>query len=164
MAYTDRQLRKYQEAGQLQGATNVSNAVVEVQRIHRRSRDFTKVGTENATTNVASTCMFTVRRKAQVSEVHYLTQTNVAGNATDYVFVTITKKNADGTNATTIASYNTHTSAQSTITDSIPAAFSIVGNSDSVLLAGDSLYYTVTKQGAGKTLAIGTITVDLEEV
>jgi len=163
MAYTDRQLRKFQEAGQLQGATNVANAVVEVQRMHRRSRDFAKVGTENAATNVATTLMYTVRRKTQTSEVLYLTGTNVAANATDYVYFTVTKKTA-GAAETLVASYNTHTSAQGAMTTDIPVVFSVVGNSDSIVAAGDTLHYTIGKVGAGKAVAIGTITFDGEEV
>lgn len=161
-SYTDREYLKMQQAGAL-GTTGASNAVTEVARAHRRSRDFMKTGTENAETNVAATLMFTVRRKTKVSEVLYLTGTNVVADTSHYLLFTVTKRTA-GAAGVTVATYNSHNSAQGSIVENVPAAFSVVGNADSVLAAGDTLHYAITKAGSGKALAIGTVTVDGEEV
>lgn len=160
-SYTDRELRKQQEAGQL-GTAGASNARAEVNKIHRRSRDFMKTGTENAATNVAATLMFTVKRQTATAAIDYLTGTNVANDTSDYLVITVTKQTA-GTNSKTVATYNTHTSAQGAIVANIPASFSVVGNSDSVLDANDTLHYAITKYGSGKQIAIGTFTFDGEE-
>jgi hypothetical protein len=162
MAYTDREFRKYQEATALAG-TNAVNSTIEIQRIHSRSRDFVKVGTENAETNVAITLMYTVRRKSKLATFHYTTGTNVASDNTDYVKITVSKLTA-GAGTTTVATYNTHGGAQGIIVKDIPAAFSVSPNSDSTLAAGDTIHYAITKHGAGKAVAIGTFTADFEEV
>lgn len=161
--YTTREARKAQEAIQLAGSlSNSDNSTLEIQRIHTRSRDCAKVGTENAATNVAETVMFTVNRKSKPT-VKYLTGTNSAQDASNYLVFTISKKTA-GASKTTVATYNTHNSAQGSIVKDIPASFSVVANSDSTIAAGDALFYEITKVGTGVALAIGTITVDLEEV
>ena len=163
MALTDRSIFKERQAGQAQGyglaALPTTGVVADM---HRRQRDFAKVGTENAATNVAETVMFTVKRKSKVVAVEYTTGTNVATDNTDYVVFTISKRT--GATATTVATFNTHGGAQGAITQYIGADFSVVSNSDSTLAADDILTYTIVKANSGKTIAIGTITVDLEEV
>jgi hypothetical protein len=161
---TDREIIKEREAARAGTYGLAGKASDEYTKIHQRSGHFTKVGTENAETNVAATVMFTVNRKSKISTVKYLTGTATATDNTDYLKITVTKQTA-GAAATTVATYNTHGGAQGTITANVPASFSVVANSDSTLAAGDSLHYAVTKHSAtGKVLAIGTFTVDFEEV
>jgi hypothetical protein len=162
MALTDREIVKERQVGQLQGYGLAAAPLTAVQAIHSRTRDFAKVGTENAATNVAETVMFVTKRKARVKSVGYVTGTNVATDNTDYVVFTISKRT--GATATTVATFNTHGGAQGAITQYVAAAFSVVSNSDSTLAADDILTYTITKVASGKALAIGTICVDLEEV
>ncbi len=168
MAYTDREIRKLQEAGQLTTGNAASgltgSAATEVAKIHSRHHHFMKTGAENATTNVAETLAFNVRLKSKLSSLHYLTGTNVAADGTNYAVITAYKRTAGGS-AVAIASYNTHTNAQGAITLNVPAAFSVVANSDSTLAAGDTVHYAIVKSGAGgATVAIGTFSFLFEEV
>lgn len=158
---TDRVLIKTAQAGQFNSvAVNAADAV---NAMHSRVYQCHKSGTENAATNVAETGLAVIERKAQLKTVKYVTGTNVAHNATDYVLVTIKKRTAGGA-ATTVATWNTHTSAQGAITQWSPASFSVVTSSDAVIAADDALTYTVAKYGDGKELAIGVFAVDVEEV
>ncbi len=162
MAKTDRELIKTQQAGSFD-AIPLATPVASLASLHSHSRDYTKVGTENAATNVAATLMFSVRRKSKVGGITYLTGTNVAADNTNSVYFTVSKMTAGGT-AVVVASFNTHAGAQGAITANVPAAFSVVQNSDAILASGDSLHYTITKASSGTAVAIGTITTDLESV
>jgi hypothetical protein len=159
---TDREILKNQQLGALV-TTDASSPRTAIEDTHRHSRDFMKTGTENAATNVASTLMFTVKRKSKTRAVNYLTGTNVASNASNYVVITVQKQTA-GASATTVATYNTAPSAQGAITTNIPAAFSVVTNTDGTLAADDTLHYIVEKYGTGQAVAIGTFTFDGEAV
>ncbi len=162
MAKTDREIIKTQQLGSVD-ALGLATPAASVAAVHSVSRDFTKLGTENAATNVAATLMFSVRRKQKVSGVTYLTATAAATNNTSYAYFTISKMTAGGT-AVVVASYNSHGGAQSTITANVPAAFSVVANADAILASGDTLHYTIGKISSGVAVDIGTITVDLEAV
>ncbi len=162
MALTDRELVKLAQVGQAQGLGLAAAPKTAVQALHTRSHHCVKVGTENAATNVAETVMFTVNRKGLPLSVKYVTNSAVAGNATDYVLITVQKRVA-GVDGGIVASWNTHTSAQSSIAALVPVTF--VANADQTIAAGDVLTYTCRKVAAGKLLdAPAAFTVDIEEV
>jgi hypothetical protein len=159
---TDRDIIKTQQIGMAQTAPDIVTPKAAVRAIHTRSRDFPKVGTENAATNVAETCMFTVRRASKPAGVYFTGGGSVAGNATDYAYLTVEKMTA-GVASGIVASYNTHTSAQSSITGNVAASFSL--NADCAIAVGDTLTYKIRKVSAtGALITIGCFTVDLEEV
>ncbi len=160
---TDREIIKERLAGQATTFGLASGAKDAVSKIHRRSRDFVKVGTENAATNVATTLMFTVKRPTKTVAFTFLTGTNVAADNTNSVTFTISKLTA-GAGLTTVATWNTHAGAQGAITANVPANFSVVTNSDGTLAADDTLHYGITKASSGTQVAIGTFTFDGEEV
>src|SRR5688572_3139462 len=110
MAKTDREIIKTQQLGSVD-ALGLATPAASVAAVHSHSRDYTKVGTENAATNVAATLMFSVRRKHKVSGVTYLTGTNTAADNTNSVYFTVSKMTAGGT-AAVVASFNTHAGAQ----------------------------------------------------
>lgn len=163
MALTDREIIKERQVGQAQSYGLAGAPKDAVAAAHSHTRDFAKVGTENAATNVAETLMYVVNRKGLTKTVKYLTGTNVATDNTDYVVFKVSKSTA-GAASVQVASYNTHGGAQGAMTANIPASFSVVSNADAVIAASDTLHYTVTKVGAGKAVAIGTISVDIEAV
>lgn len=163
MSDTDRVIFKKQQVGSL-GTAGASNALGEIAEVHTRAHSIPKTGTENAATNVAETALAVVRRKAQCQGFKYSTGTNVASNATNYLVVTISKRDGAGGAAVTLATYNTHPSAQGAITQWQPAAFSVVANADATIAAGSLLTYTVGKQGTGQLLDVGVFTPVLEEV
>ncbi len=159
---TDREMLKLQQVGAATTLPLASTAQAVVAAAHTRTRDFPKVGTENAATNVAETCMFTVRRASRPVGVYFTGGGGVAGNATDYAFLTVEKMTANVAGGI-VASYNTHTSAQSTITGNVAASFSL--NADCTLAVGDTLTYKIRKVSAtGALITIGCFTVDLEEI
>lgn len=163
MALTDREIIKQRLTGVAQSYGLAADPKAATAAIHTRSRDFAKVGTENAATNVAETLMFPVNRKSIPASIKFTTGTAVASDNTDYVVLTISKRTGTGA-AVTVASWNSHGGAQGAITANVPASLSIVPNADSVIAAGDILTYSLGKVGAGKAVGIGTITPDLEEV
>ena len=160
---TDRAILKSMQAGQLNSPGSANNATAEIGRAHTRSRDFAKVGTENAATAVAETVMFVVKRPSATKAVSFLTGTAIVANATDYFKFTVSKRTGTGA-AVPVANWNSHTSAQSGVTANVPASLVVVPNADATLAAEDILTYTITKTGAGQVVAIGTITWDGEEV
>jgi hypothetical protein len=160
---TDRTLYKQMQAGAANSVVSANNAVAAIAAVHSRVLSAYKHGTENAATNVAEVGLAWSPRKAVVNYVKYLTGTNVANDSTDYAVITVAKRTAGGA-ATTVATYNTHTSAQGAITQWAPAAFSVVSNSDATLAAGDALTYKVLKYGSGKVIDVGHIVADVEEV
>lgn len=163
---TDREYLKRQQAGMLNTSGTTSDAVTvrsAVNAAHSRTHHIQKTGTENAATNVAETVGLVIARQAQLASAKYLTGTNVANDSSNYVVITLSKRTSAGASQTTVASYNTHTSAQNQITLNVPAAFSLVTNTDSVIAAGSILTYTVNKYGSGQAVAVGVLAVDLEE-
>lgn len=168
MSTTDIEYMKQQEAGQLNTSGSASNSASirsTVNGVFSRCHPFAKTGAENAATNVAETPMYVVPRTSVLNSVKYITGTNVANDSTDYVVITISKRDAaTGLTQTTLATWNTHTSAQNAITQNIPASFSLVTNSDATIAAGSSLAYTIGKYGSGKAVAAGSIVFDLQEI
>ena len=66
----------------------------------------------------------------------------------------------------TLGSWNTHTSAQSTITANVTASVTIATNADSILAAGTKVHVAMAPQGTGWNVAYPGVsfTVDLEEI
>lgn len=161
---SDRAIFKERQTGQAQtyGLANSNSPSVVVADIHRRSLVVAKTGTENAATNVAETAACVVNRAARVRSVKYLGAANVAQSTSDFVVMTISKRTAGGS-ATTVATYNSHNSAQGAITQYSPASFSVASNGAEALAAGDALTFTITKSGSGQAVGAGTFTVDVEE-
>ena len=160
---TDREFLKQQQAGML-NTTGAANARVEVNSSHTRCHHIQKTGTENAATNVAETVALVVNRKANLSTLKFLTGTNVANDSSNYVFITVSKRTSAGASQTTIAYWNTHTSADNQITANVPASFNVVPNTDATIAAGSIITYTIGKFGSGQAVAFGVMAVDLEEV
>jgi hypothetical protein len=160
---TDRALLKSAQAGQLNSIATANNAIAEIGRVHTRQFNHMKTGTENGDTNVAGVVMFVCNRPGKVKSVKYLTGATAAFNATHYTYFTVQKRTAAAA-AVVIASYNTHTSAQATITGNTVATFSLVDGANSEVLAGDTLEYQLLKVANGVTIGVGTISVDIEEV
>lgn len=163
MSYTDREYLKMQQAGAL-NTSGATNAVTAVASAHTRTIHILKTGTENAATNVAEWFGGVVTRKSKVKGVYYTSATAIANDTSDYVVI----KAFQGTSATLLGSWNSHTSAQGATTAKTPASFSLVTNSDLVISANSaspvSVSFEVKKYGNGKVVDVGVIAVDLEEV
>lgn len=165
MAYTDRELLKQQQAGQLATAgTGASDATLEITKAHTRTYHIQKTGTENAATNVAETYALVVNRKSVFKSAKFLTGTGSTQDASNYARLEISKRDGAGGSQVNVASYNTHNSGQGTITAAVPASFSVVANADATIAAGSVLTYTIGKLGSGVAISTGVVAVDLEEV
>lgn len=165
---TDRQYMKLQQAGALQ-TTGATNAIGEVGKAHSRPYPMVKAGTENAATNVAQTFLCVLNRKSQFGlgsngTVKFITGSTVTKDTSNYAVTKVFKLDSAGANSTLVASWNTHNSAQGTITANVPASLSVVANADATVDAGSSLYYTIDKIGTGVQIAVGVFLVDPEEV
>jgi hypothetical protein len=162
---TDRDICKGRETGvrATYGLANANGAYLETIEIHSRSHHFQKLTSEIANANAAEFPGFTVDRKSKLKTFKGVVGTGITQNTTDYVIVTIAKRTAGGA-ATTIATYNTHNSAQGTITAWSPFSFSVVANSDSTLADGDAVTCTVTKVANGAALNSVAFSADVEEV
>ena len=160
---TDREILKDAQTGQANSLPLASAAKDAVAAAHTRQYNWPKTGTENGDTNVAEIAMFVVNRKGKVKTVKYLTGTTASHNATHYTYFTVSKRTAAAA-AVVVASYNTHTSAQGTITGNTTASFSVVDGDNSAITAGDTLHYQLLKVANGVTIGVGGISVDIEEV
>lgn len=164
MAYTDREILKFQQKGALATAPGITNAADAVNSAHTRAYVITKYGTENAATNVSETPGFVVNRKARVKTAKFLTNTTIANVATDYDVIYLYKRTSAGASQTLLGSWNTSAAAVGgAITAHVPASLTLVDNTDLDIDAGAIVTYLIGKFGAGKLVADATITVDCEE-
>jgi hypothetical protein len=158
---TDRTIH-YQVVSAQLGSTQATDAEGCADDLDCRTIRILKTGTENAATNVAETIGGTVFRAAKVKAVKLLTGTNVAGDNTDYLVITVSKRT--GATKTTIATCNTHLGAQGDITQFVPESFSLVAAAQN-LAVNDVITYEITKAASGKQLAaLSEIAVDIQEV
>lgn len=112
---TDRELLKEQQAGALVGK-NASDPIGEVDRAHSRDQNWVKPSSENAATNVAETSVWAMERvKRQVARVALTVNSNVIADTSHYVVATVRKRDINGANGATIATWNTHNSAQGSL-------------------------------------------------
>jgi len=103
-----------------------------------------------ASTAVAERAIRRPKMHGRVTDVTFTGAAVVADN-TDYVTITIAKRDGAGGGATTIATYDSRAASQGAITAFVPAAFALVaGTLD--LLESDIVTVTTVKGGSGKTL------------
>jgi hypothetical protein len=157
---TDRTIHFQVAAAQL-GSTQATDPEGCAEDLDCRTIRIQKTGTENAATNVAETIGGTVLRAAKIKAVKLLTGTNVAGDNTDYLVITVSKRT--GATKTTVATCNTHLGAQGNITQFVPESFSLVAAAQNLAI-DDVLTFEITKAASGKALAVSEIAVDIQEV
>lgn len=163
---TDRQIIKDREAGQAAtyGLANANSNFTETVAIHSRSHHGLKATSEIANANAAEAPLFTIRRKSLAKNISGCVGATATQNTTDYLVFTISKRTAGGA-AVTVATYNTHNSAQGTITAWSPFSFSITTNVDNATLnVGDTVTYSVTKVANGVVANVTSISLDAEEI
>lgn len=164
---TDREYLKRLQTGQFTSENLASNAVGEIVELHKRTRSFVKIGSENAATNVAETPLGRVYRKSKLHAASLTTATtNIAGNNSDYLVLTVYKRTSAGASQTALVSWNTHLGATGSLTLSVPATGTLTSTvADRDIAAGSVLSYALVKAGNGKALDPGSaIDLDLEEI
>lgn len=166
MSYTDRDLRKQQEAGQLGTMTGVSDALAEVSKIHRRPLNFARTGSETGASNVAESPGGVVKRLSYLKAASLVAKSSVTNNATNYAKVYIYKYNSTAGSKTLLASWNTATAAQSALTAFRNHSLTLTSTTADLSVAADSVItYHVGKFGAGgATLNTFSVTLDFEEI
>lgn len=163
---TDREIIKTRQAGQATtyGLANANSARLETIEIHSRSHHGLKDTSEIANSNAAEAPLFTIDRKSLVKTVKGCVGATATQNTTDYLVFTIAKRTAGGA-AVTVATYNTHNSAQGTITAWAPFSFSVTTNvTNATLNDGDTVTYAVTKVANGVVCNVTSISIDVEEI
>lgn len=163
---TDRELLKKQQQGQFCTNNSASDPLGEINRSHSRQRDIQKLGSENASTNVAETIGFILERKSWLRSVRFATGTNVTTDNTNYLVLTVYKRTSAGATQKTLASWNTHGAAQGAITKLVSNNMSLSATvSDMIISAGSVITYDLVKAASGQQLVNDTvISLDLEEV
>lgn len=166
MSDTDRKRIKDLQEGVHVAIAGITNARTSTHELHRRTRDFLKVGSENAATNVAETYLGTVHRKSKAKNIG-ITSTNVATDNTDYTVIKFFKRKAGV--STLVGSWNTHGGAQGALTDQGPNLIALnaglITNSDAEFAENSMFTYTITKAGAGKAIPqYATFSPDFEEI
>ncbi len=160
---TDRAIIKERQVGQAQAYGLASSATTAVANIHTRAYIGPKIGAENAETNVAETSLFVVNRAGQVKSVKYANTTTVAENATDCVYIVVSKSTA-GATSVPIATWNTGAAAEGgALTSKVAASFIVSPNSDATVAAGDVITYSKTGTLTGGILDGAAFVVDIEE-
>jgi hypothetical protein len=105
-----------------------------------------------ANTTTAEAAMVRVGVHGTVTAVQFIGAA-VAADNTDYVTITIAKRDGAGGGATTVATYDSRAANQGAVTAFVPAAFALSGTAAALrLLETDVLTITVAKGNAGKVL------------
>lgn len=105
-----------------------------------------------ANTTTAETAIHREKLHGVVTAVQF-TGAAVAADNTDYVTITVAKRDGAGGGATTIATYDSRAANQGAVTAFVPASFSLSAVAGALnLLETDVVTITVDKGGSGKTL------------
>lgn len=111
-----------------------------------------------ASTTTAETAMARQKFHGVITAVEYVGGAIAADN-TDYVTITISKRDGAGGGATVVATYDSRAANQGAATAFVPKAFSLSAVAGALnLLETDVLTVTVAKGGAGKAV-VGSIRV-----
>ena len=111
-----------------------------------------------ASTTTAETAMTRPKMHGVVTAVEYVGGA-IAANNTDYVTITISKRDGAGGGATVVATYDSRAANQGAATAFVPMAFALSAVNGALnLLETDVLTVTVAKGGAGKAV-VGSIRV-----
>jgi len=167
MTDTDRKKIKDQQKGEFLTAAGISDADAAVVAMHSRHFNYARTGSENAATNVAEVPMGIVHRLSRCRAVYFTSDAAVANDTSDYDTVYVYKFASTGGAlgaGTLVASWNTHTSAQSAITANAKHSMSLVTAAAASIAADSVLTMKVGKSGSGKVLTNFAITLDLEEI
>lgn len=164
---TDRSIIKDVLAGIFRTASTTT-AIVDpkgaVADQNKRCYQAHRKGSENADTNIAETPFAVVKRASKVRSISAQVLSTVAGNATNYLVISVWQRTNSGATAALIGSWNTHTSAQSGLTAFANHQLSL-GTSNLAVAAGAVLTFSVGKVASGQTaIAEIALTADLEEV
>ena len=167
MTDTDRKKIKDQQKGEFVTTAGIADADAAVVAMHSRYLSYARTGSENAATNVAEVPMGINHRLSRLRGAYLTADAAVANDGTDYnkvyVFAFPAAGGALGA-GTLVASWNTHTSAQSAITANAKHSMSLV-TAAAASIAADSVFtMKIGKTGAGKAMTNIAITLDLEEI
>lgn len=111
-----------------------------------------------ASDTIAERAVSTRKRHAVVTGVEYVGGAIAADN-TDYVTITISKRDGAGGSAVTVATYDSRAANQAAATAFVPKSFALSGTAANLnILTTDVLTITVAKGGSGKSI-IGNVRV-----
>jgi ABC-type hemin transport system substrate-binding protein len=164
---TDRSIVKAFFAGLLRTAstsTQIVDPVGAASVMSTRTQHMSRVGSENAATNVAETAGCVVNRASVLKSIKLTSATAVTNSNTDHLVVYAYKYTSAGGSKTLLGSWNTATAAQSATTAFAAHSLSLVGGTANNIAAGSTISYHVGKFNQGQALANLALAVDLEEV
>ena len=117
-----------------------------------------QIADASAGATTAETAMTRPKMHGVVTAVEYVGGA-IAANNTDYVTITISKRDGAGGGATVVATYDSRAANQGAATAFVPMAFALSAVNGALnLLETDVLTVTVAKGGAGKAV-VGSIRV-----
>lgn len=163
MPDTDRKKIKDQQKGVFSSAAGIVAPADEVDAMHRD--EFVAYPPYAANNAAAWTGLplVTFRRKRKPVAGRIYATTVITGNATNYQLFTLSTRLANGDAGVTLGTYNTHTSAQSTVTANVAATFTV--NSDAEIAAGSTVLLSMAPQGTGWNVdQLTCFTFDFEEI
>jgi hypothetical protein len=162
---TDRKKIKDQQAGEFRTAAGIVDPTGETNAMHRRT--FSR-GRPYAANDAAAFTDFAAHpmRKTRAKAIKIDAITAITGNATNYQVFTFSTQYPNGTAGVTLGSWNTHTSAQNTITANVTASVNVVSNSDADIPADMKIVCAMAPQGTGMNVPQAGLlfTYDLEEI
>lgn len=118
----------------------------------------TEIADAAANTAIAEKAIRRPKIHGRVTSVE-LTGAAIAADDTDYITVTIAKRDGAGGGATTIATYDSRAANNGAVTAFVPAAFTLGTGTALDLLESDIVTVTTVKGGSGKVIT-GTILVN----
>lgn len=162
---TDRTRIKDQQKGEYKTTADISDSAGAVEDMHKRfgSKDRPYAANDAA---AFTQRLVTVKRKSRAKAINIDSFATITGNATNYEVFTFSAIHPNGAAGPTLGSWNTHTSAQSTITGNVTASVTVATNSDATLEVGAKVIVAMAPQGTGWNVAYPGVsfTIDLEEV
>jgi hypothetical protein len=165
MPDTDRKKIKDQQKGVYTSTAGIATPFESVDELHRSEH---RCGVPYAANNAAAWTGFpvvTVKRKRKLKSISIYATTAITGNATNYELFTFATRLANGDAGVTLGTWNTHTSAQSTITANVAQNVTVVTNTDAEIAAGSTILVSMAPQGTGWNVdQLTAFTVDLEAI
>lgn len=157
--YTDRELLKQQERGQL-GTTGAVDPLNEVNRAHEETFTF-EVGSDNTIAEMGLAC----EKAFKVKGVRFTGATALAANGSNYISMLVQKRDGAGGAAVTVASTDTNTAgANVSLAAFVPAVLTLSATTANLLFAaGNVLTFKSTETGTPAT-PIGKVQVTVEYI
>lgn len=157
MSYTDRELLKQQERGQL-GTTGATTPYAEISRVHEELITFEVP----ADATVVETGVY-IAKACKVKSIEFLPNAALAAHASNYVTQLVQKRDGAGGAAVTVGTLDTNTAGGNQSLAAFQKTSFVLTNANINVAAGNVLTFKSTETGTPVT-PIGKVSLTVEYV